>query len=204
MTDKDIKEDYKGSVDEKGLPHGKGVNATYWDDKVRCIQEGLWQKGFLVEGSETLFSDEQDDGKYAIKKEVGKWRYDEKKNTCEEFLSGDGEELYYKNEEDLKNNKPMGYVKGIFDDGSLLKGEVYNAYLIGYSDESFIKKIIIKGKAKKNAVKIKLGEVFFENGDRYEGEIEYDMPQGKGTMYYKEDGTHLEGEWVDGNFKEKN
>ena len=203
MTDKDIKEDYKGSVDEKGLPHGKGVNTTYWDDKVRCIQEGLWQKGFLVEGSETLFSDEQDDGKYAIKKEVGKWRYDEKKNTCEEFLSGEGEELYYKNEEDFKNNKVMGYVKGIFDDGSLLKGEVYNAYLIGYSDESFIKKIIIKGKAKKNAVKIKLGEVFFENGDRYEGEIEYDMPQGKGTMFYKEDGTHLEGEWVDGNFKEK-
>ena len=50
-------------------------------------------------------------------------------------------------------------------------------------------------------MKIKLGKIFFENGDRYEGEIEYDMPQGKGTMYYKEDGTHLEGEWVDGNFK---
>ena len=92
-------------------------------------------------------------------------------------------------------------VKGIFDDGSLLKGEVYNAYLIRYSEESFIKKIIIDGKAKKNSVKIKLGKVFFENGDRYEGEIEYDRPQGKGTMYYKEDGTHLEGEWVNGNLK---
>ncbi len=205
MTDKDIKQDYKGSVDEKGLPHGKGVNTTYWDDKVRCIEEGLWQKGFLVEGSETIFWHDWDKERaYTIKKEVGKYRYDEKKNTCEEFLSGDGEELYYKNEEDLKNDKPMGYVKGIFDDGSLLQGEVYNAYLIGYSDESFIKKIIIKGKAKKNAVKIKMGEVFFENGDRYEGEIEYDMPQGKGTMFYKEDGAHLEGEWVDGNFKEKN
>ena len=27
------------------------------------------------------------------------------------------------------------------------------------------------------------------------------MPQGKGTMYYKEDGIHLKGEWVDGNLK---
>ena len=203
MTDKDVKQDYKGPVDEKGLPHGKGINTTYWGVKVRCIEEGLWQKGFLVEGSETIFWHDGDKERaYKIKKEIGKYRYDEKKNICDEFLSGEGEELYYKNEEDFKNNKVMGYVKGIFDDGSLLKGEVYNAYLIGYSDQSFIKKIIIKGKAKKNAVKIKLGEVFFENGDRYEGEIEYDMPQGKGIMFYKEDGTHLEGEWVDGNFKE--
>jgi hypothetical protein len=28
------------------------------------------------------------------------------------------------------------------------------------------------------------------------------MPQGKGTMHYK-DGTYLEGEWVDGNLKEE-
>ena len=199
-----IEDKYEGAKNEDGLPHGKGKHVSVGTDgKISFIEEGIWKNGFLVEGSETLFGDEQADGKYAIKKEVGKWRYDEKKNTCEEFLSGEGEELYYKNEEDFKNNKVMGYVKGIFDDGSLLKGEVYNAYLIGYSDESFIKKIIIKGKAKKNAVKIKLGEVFFENGDRYEGEIEYDMPQGKGIMFYKEDGTHLEGEWVDGNFKEK-
>ena len=204
MTDKDIKEDYKGSVDENGLPHGKGTNTTYWGEKVRCIEEGFWQKGFLVEGSETIFWHDWDKERaYTIKKEVGKYRYDENKNTCEEFLSGEGEELYYKNEEDLKNNKPMGYVKGIFDDGHLLKGEVYNAYLIDYSEASFVKKIIIKGKAKKNSERIKLGEVFYENGDRYEGEIEYDRPQGKGTMFYKEDGTHLEGEWVDGNFKEK-
>jgi hypothetical protein len=52
---KDTKEDYKGSVDEKGLPHRKGVNTTYWGDKIRCIEEGIWQKGFLVKGSETIF-----------------------------------------------------------------------------------------------------------------------------------------------------
>ena len=28
MTDKDVKQDYKGPVDEKGLPHGKGINTT--------------------------------------------------------------------------------------------------------------------------------------------------------------------------------
>ena len=159
-------------------------------------------KGFLVEGSETIYWHDWDKEKHKIKKEVGKYRYDKDKKFCEEFLSGEGEELYYKNEEDLKNNKPIGYVKGIFDDGSL-KGEVYNAYLIDYSEQSFVKKIIIKGKAKKNSKRIMLGEVFFENGDRYEGEIEYDMPQGKGTMYYKEDGTHLEGDWIDGNFNDK-
>ena len=199
-----IEDKYEGAKNEDGLPHGKGKHVSVGTDgKISFIEEGIWKNGFLVEGSETLFGDEQADGKYAIKKEVGKWRYDEKKNTCEEFLSGEGEELYYKNEEDLKNNKPMGYVKGIFDDGHLLKGEVYNAYLIDYSEASFVKKIIIKGKAKKNSERIKLGEVFYENGDRYEGEIEYDMPQGKGTMFYKEDGTNLEGEWVDGNFKAK-
>ena len=80
---------------------------------------------------------------------------------------------------------------------------ILDLYLINYSNESFVKKIIIKRKAKKNAGRIKLGEVFYDNGDRYEGEIEFDRPQGKVTMYYKEDGTHLEGEWDNGNFKEK-
>ncbi|MDC3099336.1 hypothetical protein OA337_02095 [Candidatus Pelagibacter sp.] len=198
----EFEDKYEGSKNKDGLPHGKGKHISFGvDGKISLIEEGIWKNGFLVEGSETIFGNQQNDGSYAIKKEVGKWRFDEKKNYCEEYLSGEGEELYYKNEEDFKNDKPMGYVKGIFDDGSLLKGEVYNAYLIRYSEERFIKKIIIDGKAKKNSVKIKLGKVFFENGDRYEGEIEYDMPQGKGTMYYKEDGTHLEGEWVDGNFK---
>ena len=38
--------------------------------------------------------------------------------------------------------------------------------------------------------------------DNYVGSVdEKGLPHGKGTMHYKEDGTHLEGEWVDGNFK---
>ena len=40
--------------------------------------------------------------------------------------------------------------------------------------------------------------------DKYEGSKNKDgLPHGKGTMYYKEDGTHLEGELVDGNFKKQ-
>ena len=199
---KKITKDYKGSTDEKGLPHGKGINTTYWSDKIRCIEEGHWQRGFLVEGSETIFWHDWDKERaYTIKKEIGKYRYDKDKNFCEESISGEGEELYFETENDLKNNNPLGYVKGIFNNGTLVTGEVFNAFKIKYTDLSFIKRIIIKGRSKTNKKSVDLGEVFFENGDRYEGEIEYDMPQGKGTMYYKEDGTHLEGEWVDGNFK---
>ena len=41
-------------------------------------------------------------------KKVGKYRYDKDKNFCEEFLSGEGEELYYKNDKISKIFKPMG------------------------------------------------------------------------------------------------
>ena len=199
MTNEKKKEDYLGSFDEEGLPSGKGVKTTYWDHKIRMIEEGIWQRGFLVEGSETVFLLNR---AFTIRKEIGKWTYDKKKNICEEYLSGEGEELYYKNEEDLENNKPLGYVKGIFDNGTLLKGVVVNAFKIDYSDHNFVKKIIIKGSSKKDLKRITFGDIFFENGDRYEGEILGSMPQGKGTMHYK-DGTYLEGKWVDGNLKEE-
>ena len=104
---------YEGSKNKDGLPHGKGKNISIGvDGKISLIEEGVWKNGFLVEGSETLFGNQQNDGSYAIKKEVGKWRFDEKKNYCEEYPSGEGKELYYKNEKDFKNDKPMGYVKG--------------------------------------------------------------------------------------------
>ena len=180
----------------------KGMRSRYFANKDGIIslsnrEVGIFKNDFLVEGSETEF--DLDSG-LGIKKEIGKWRYDKEKNICEEFLSGEGEELYYKNEEDLINNKPLGYVKGVFDDGTLIKGEVFNAFKINYSDQSFVKKIIIKGSSKKKF--IRLGEVFFENGDRYEGEMQHDMPQGIGTMYYK-DGTFLKGNWIDGSYKDK-
>ena len=69
MTDKNTKQDYKGSTDEKGLPHGKGINTTYWGDKIRCIEEGYWRRGFLVEGSETIFWHDWDKEKPDMTKE---------------------------------------------------------------------------------------------------------------------------------------
>ena len=202
MSKKDIKQNYDGYKNKDGLPHGKGILKTYWDDKIRCIEDGFWQGGFLVEGSETIFWHDWDKERaYTIKKEVGYWRYDKDKNFCEESISGKGEELYYKTERDLNNNNPLGYVKGFFENGTLITGEVFNAFKIDYSDHSFVKKIILKEKSKTNK-KISLGKIFFENGDWYEGEIDYDRPQGKGIMYYKENETKLEGEWIDGNFKE--
>ena len=180
----------------------KGMRNTYFVNNDGAInlshrEVGIFKNDFFVEGSETVFDL---DRAFEIRKEIGKWRYDKEKNFCEEDLAGEGEQLYYKNEEDLIKNKPLGYVKGIFDNGTLIKGEVFNAFEIDYSDQSFVKKIIIKGSSKKKF--IQLGEVFFENGDRYEGEMQHDMPQGIGTMHYK-DGTYLKGEWVDGNLKEE-
>lgn len=194
-------EKYNGSLNDEGLPDGKGVNIRYENGKIKCVEDGVWHKGFLIEGSETTFFDENNDGSYNIKKEVGKWKFDENKNICDEFLTGEGEELYYANKEDFDNNKPLGYVKGIFDNGKLLEGEVFNAFSIGYSEHSFIKKILIKGKSKKNSTNTRFGEIFFQNGDRYEGEIDFDMPQGDGVMYYI-DGTSKKGEWDNGNLKE--
>ena len=55
MTNKNVNQKYDGSSNEKGLPNGNGTLTTYWDDKVRCIEQGFWQEGFLVEGSETIF-----------------------------------------------------------------------------------------------------------------------------------------------------
>ena len=69
----------------------------------------------------------------------------------------------------------------------------YNASLIKYSDEDFVKKIIVKRKSKnflnpdtKYRQNLMIGEIFFENGDHYEGELWHDQPIGLGTMTYKD------------------
>ena len=205
MNNTKVKEDYKGSYDEKGLPSGKGVKTSYWDEKIRMIEDGIWQDGFLVEGSETVFLIES---AFTIRKEVGKWRYDKEKNICDEFISGEGEELYYKNEEDLHKNKPLGYVKGLFKDGILIKGEVENASLIEYSAMKGIKKIIYKGYVgwSKNVhgedTQIQKGEIYYEDGFVYKGEINFDLPHGKGTGTHKDGNSHT-GNWFNGNLEDK-
>ena len=207
--------EYDGFIDvDSEFPHGKGVFIKRNQDKtIYLIEEGIFQNGFLTEGSETTYF-LHDDRNY-IKKEIGKWRFDKDKNFCEEGISGKGAELYYRTEKDLKNNKYFGHVKGIFDNGTLIKGEVNNAFLIDYSDADFIKRILIKGKSKNCKSKnylfsdshmrqnLKIGEIFFENGDHYKGELWYDQPIGLGTMTYK-DGSKDSGSFGgDGTFEGK-
>lgn len=220
----DFVEKYEGSKNENGLPHGKGKNVSYDSNgKINSIEDGIWKNGFLIEGSEIIYSINNDDGKWSIKKEVGKYRYDEEKDFCEENLSGEGEELYYKNEEDLKNDKPIGYVKGIFDDGRLLKGEILNPSLTDYSEEKGIRKIIYDGTEReiwdenqKINLRLRKGKIYYEvlplnelptdevdinrpegQGIEYEGEIDYDTPHGDGEMTF-ENGSKKKGFWQNG------
>ena len=44
--------------------------------------------------------------------------------------------------------------------------------------------------------------MYWENGDRYEGEWKNDEREGKG-IYYLNNGDRYEGEWKNGNKKEK-
>ena len=188
----------------------KGMRSRYFANKDGIIslskrEVGIFKSDFLVEGSETVF--DLDSG-LGIKKEIGKWRYDKEKNICEEFLSGEGEELYYKNEEDLINNKPLGYVKGLFKDGILIKGEIENASLIEYSAMKGIKKIIYNGyvgwskDVHGEDTQIQKGKIYYEDGFVYKGEINFDLPHGKGTGTHKDGNSHT-GNWFNGNLEDK-
>ncbi len=208
-------EKYVGDKDEQGLPNGKGILTIKYnnDNSIFKIEEGIWKNGFLVEGSETTYLLDTD--RNFIKKEIGKWKYREEDNHCDEFISGEGEELYYRTEEDLKNNNFFGYVRGIFDDGSLIEGEILNPSMIDYSEEPGIKKIIynkrvINKKTTDGSTNIvRYGKIFYEVSDNidsnrlegqgveYEGEIDFDQPHGKGTMTF-EDGSKKSGTWFEG------
>ena len=208
-------EKYVGDKDEQGLPNGKGILTIKYnnDNSIFKIEEGIWKNGFLVEGSETTYLLDTD--RNFIKKEIGKWKYREEDNHCDEFISGEGEELYYRTEKDLKNNNFFGYVRGIFDDGSLIEGEILNPSMIDYSEEPGIKKIIynkrvINKKTTDGSTNIvRYGKIFYEVSDNidsnrlegqgveYEGEIDFDQPHGKGTMTF-EDGSKKSGTWFEG------
>jgi len=219
----EFNQEYDGFVDvDTGRPHGEGTLTVRKKDKTLWkIEEGIFQDGRLTEGSETTYC--LHDDRNFIKKEIGKWRFDKDKNFCEEFMSGKGEELYYRTEKDLKNNKYFGYVKGTFDNGTLIKGEILNPSLINYTEEKGVKKIIYDGSIKKvwdENQKIHLnlskGKIYYEvlplseisqyasNTDRpegqgveYEGEIEFDTPHGEGEMTF-EDGSKKKGFWYNG------
>ena len=205
---------YIGFCNSDGLPHGLGeliapptdaklnkerniIEVTKRNDhnKTPWSCNGEWEDGVFIKGTYNMPPFSRHQGEFIFKNED--W-----------VLTGEGVELHYHSDDNYNNDNVIGHVKGIFDNGTLLKGEVTNAFKIRYVDEDFIKKIIIKGNSKKKTNPqghfgtIKIGEIFFENGDQYEGEIDYDMPQGEGTMTHN-DGTKITGIWKDGNFLRK-
>jgi len=184
------------------LKNGKGI-LTKGGKRFWQIEEGIFKKGYLIEGSDTT-----SESNY-IRKEVGKWRFDEEKDICEVGISGKGEELYYRTEKDLRNNNYFGYVKGTFDDGTLLEGEVENPSLIEYSDREGIKKIIYEGYSSwsKNVhgerTHLKKGEIHYDDGFIYKGEMDYDLPHGRGTGKELNDKS-ITCNWFNGNLDEHN
>ena len=207
IVEKDVpsKREYKGYV-KVGWehPHGEGINIIRNKNKsIHSIEEGTFENGLLMNGTEIVYNDG------CIHKTIGKWKWHNNGNRHER-ISGKGEELFYKSENDMKKNKPFGYMIGTFDDGMILKGEVFKPFQINYTSSDFVKKILIK-KIYKNTDylteytngNLENGEIFFENGDHYKGEFSGDMPHGTGTMTYK-DGSKVKGRWHHGNIAEDN
>ena len=183
--------------------------------KITSIEEGIFQENFLVKGSETIYSRDKNKLCVGIKKEIGKWKLS--KGVCSEFISGVGKEIWYRSEADLKKNNYIGYMKGIFNEANLIKGEILNPTLIGYSEYKSIKKIILTGKMRslkniefEGSTEVNSGEIFYEidqayaDGSvegqykKYKGEIAFlDTPNGNGKMIF-EHGSKYVGEWYEG------
>ena len=203
---------YIGFCNSDGLPHGLGeliapptdakldkeknvIEVTIRNDhnKTPWSCNGEWENGIFVKGSYNMPPFSRHQGEFIFNN--GDWQ-----------LIGEGVQLdYARSEENYNTDNVIGHFKGIFDAGRLVKGEILNCTLIGYSTYKTIKKIILNREiGKKNSE-----EIFFEidqeysNGSdegqykKYEGEIDYDMPHGKGTMIF-EDGSKYIGQWDNG------
>lgn len=189
--------------DEENLCHGKGKLVEKRIDiktsKTVHYRSGDWIKEGEFENGEFI------KGKYLIPyttKYEGVFRDCDGDNDSQ--LNGDGIEYYFISRKDYLDDKWCGYVKGFFDLGTLIKGEVINPSLINYTEHKGIKKIILTGKIRKiyndqiqSDLDLNKGEIFYENGDHYEGEINFDLPFGKGIMIFK-DGTKKNCEWFSG------
>ena len=201
VVNEEFNQEYDGFVDVvTGRPHGEGTLTVRNKDKTLWeIEEGIFQDGFLTEGSETTYL--LHDDRNFIKKVIGKWRFDKDKNFCEESISGKGEELYYRTEKDLKNNKYFGSVSGTFKNGTLIKGKITNAFSIKYVENKNIKHIHYENsRDSKNSPFgiVWKGKIFYNNGDRYEGEMLWGTPEGRGRYHHKILHNLLSGKWING------
>ena len=213
---------YIGFCNSDGLPHGLGELIAppidYKLNKEKNIIEGTikkdhdktpwscngeWEDGVFVRGNYNMPPFSRYQGAFIFSNED--W-----------LITGEGVELHYRSEDNYNTNNVVGHIKGIFDTGRLIKGEILNATLINYSKYQSIKKIILTGKIRTEEdikhggpVRINSGEIFYEidqayaDGSdegqykKYKGEIDFDSPHGKGTMIF-EHGSKYVGEWYNG------
>ena len=188
---------YIGFCNSDGLPHGLG-ELTSKDGSEKC--NGEWEDGVFIKGT---YSNPP------FCRYEGSFKFDDVIGSGDWELHGDGIELHYRTDENYNNNNVIGHVKGIFDGGILLEGEILNPSLIEYSEHKGIKKIIIQKANVKRVfdkdfgaeIYISFGEIFYEDGAYYKGELESDLPYGIGTMTLA-DGNKKTCHWVHGNVLE--
>ena len=194
---------YIGFCNLDGLPHGLGelISSNDKHDAIPWSCNGEWEDGVFIKGTYNMPPFSRYEGSYKFDDVVGSGDWE---------LHGNGIELYFQTDENYKNNNVIGHVKGIFEGGNLLEGEILNPSLIEYSQHKGIKKIIYQ-KANINRVfdkdfgaeiNISFGEIFYEDGAHYKGELEFDLPYGIGTMTLA-DGNKKTCHWVHGNIQEK-
>ena len=129
--------EYEGYCEEKtGRCHGTGKmtqvvidNKTGKNITTPTKQEGEWINGSFWRGMYTVSPTIKYSGNFKL---------------CgpDEELHGDGIELYYKNPNKTSvNDKTIGSVSGTFKEGTLIKGEVTNAFEIKYTQNKYIKHI---------------------------------------------------------------
>jgi hypothetical protein len=189
---------YIGFCNLDGLPHGFGelTSAEYKD--VKCNgewEDGVFIKGTYIGGANIIYE--------------GSFQYDDNIGSGDWELHGQGIELHFGNLQNYEKNKPIGHVKGLFNHGSLIEGEILHPSLINYSDHKGIKKIIylkpnikeVFDKQFKANIKLTLGEIFYDDGAHYKGEIDFDLPYGLGTMILA-DGKKITSNWINGNVVE--
>ena len=192
--------EYEGYCEEKtGRCHGTGKmtqvvidNKTGKNITTPTKQEGEWINGSFWRGMYTVSPTIKYSGNFKL---------------CgpDEELHGDGIELYYKNPNKTSvNDKTIGSVSGTFKEGRLIKGEVTNAFEIKYTQNKYIKHIhyeSYKLSKKKAYEAIWKGKIFYKDGDLYEGEISWDVPDGKGTYYTLATGGVKSGKWINGEYQ---
>ena len=193
--------EYEGYCEEKtGRCHGKGKmtqlvinNKTGKNITSPYKKEGEWINGNFWRGVYTLSPTIKYSGNFKL---------------CgpDEELHGDGGEFYYENykKASLLHDQTIGDVSGTFKEGRLIKGEVTNAFEIKYTQNKYIKHIhyeSYKLSKKKAYEAIWKGKIFYKDGDLYEGEISWDVPDGKGTYYTLATGGVKSGKWINGEYQ---